>query len=187
MMPEGFAGDQLNRLLTPLVVVARLAEQQGPDEARTWRHRSFESLILHHARAFHRSARGALDPADQRGQPGRCLADASELSAQAGHAYAQGVALPAGLPIGVRHAWCITADGEVLDPAWPTGEAAVYIGVPFTAAFRRRMRPPALLGHHRHGLALLRDGVPPGALVDIGEPLPPSAQAPAWTATHLPY
>ena len=164
----------LNAVLAPLTVAARLASQQAPQSAATWRYRSFAELVL---------AEGVVgttpttDVAShhRRGPSGRCFSNASSWSRDDGLIYAEGYAATARVPFGVEHAWCLTGTGIVLDPTWPPGLGVVYIGIAVTSAYRSSIAESSLLHPHPAGLALLRDGLPDHARVPAfdGWRLPP--------------
>ncbi|WP_063129918.1 hypothetical protein [Nocardia fusca] len=74
----------------------------------------------------------------------------------------------------IDHAWCLTEDGHVADPALEDGQAEGYFGVPVTDDFRRQQRmlrgtdalftadpTNPIAGYATH---ILRHGIPPTAL-----------------------
>lgn len=110
------------------------------------------------------------------GRVGECFAAAHEWADRMGWTYVEGlVHVPAAAlwPV-FDHAWCLTEDGSVADPALPDGLAAGYVGVPYSEAFRREQsgrRGDALITFGRVALgantSVLRDGLPAGAVADI--------------------
>jgi hypothetical protein len=63
----------------------------------------------------------------------QCYKNAGVLaleSAGAAYTYCEGYALRKGL-IPVHHAWCLDAQGHVVDPTWPFEEGNEYLGVAF--------------------------------------------------------
>ena len=72
--------------------------------------------------------------------PKRCFGNALGLANQAkGLAYCEGYAISGyvGLPLPVEHAWCVSADGTVVDPTWTDSDASVYFGIAFAPAFAK--------------------------------------------------
>ncbi|MGW7100453.1 hypothetical protein [Streptomyces sp. NPDC054838] len=145
----------------------------------TWAHRSFAHLLGAHG-VFYPPAPW---PAGQHpGRMGQCFAAAHEWADRMGWTYAEGLALLAeppfpGLPPTIEHAWCLTADGTVADPAVPDGWTIGYLGLPFSTAFRQNLRDArpgaAIITQSLSGdgcryifenTAILREGLPLGAL-----------------------
>jgi len=164
----------LEAVLLPVRVAAELAETQAPAHAADWRYRSFAALLLAEGTVF--GASGHV-PIAQRGPPGECMANARAWSAADGHAYAEGWAATNRYVIGVEHAWCLSAEGRVLDPTWAPGTGLVYVGLAVTAAYRLGVAHPILLRPHEAGLALLRHGLPDEARVTVGQPCPELARS----------
>ncbi|MEU3512216.1 hypothetical protein ABZ733_30895 [Streptomyces longwoodensis] len=104
----------------------------------TWAHRSFADLVTAYGLFF--------EPAPwlKRGpqRPGQCFAAASHWSDEKGWAYVEGFALaPAAAPFTVfEHAWCLTDEGDVADPALPDAVATGYFGIPLNSDFRREQQ-----------------------------------------------
>ncbi|MFD9484126.1 hypothetical protein ACFWBX_08990 [Streptomyces sp. NPDC059991] len=104
----------------------------------TWAHRSFADLVTAHGLFF--------DPAPwlKRGpqRPGQCFAAASHWSDEKGWAYVEGFAVaPSAVPFAVfEHAWCLTDEGDVADPALPDGVVTGYFGIPLNSDFRREQQ-----------------------------------------------
>ncbi|MEV7181025.1 hypothetical protein [Kitasatospora sp. NPDC093679] len=70
--------------------------------------------------------------------PGRCFAAATDYAEATGATYVEGFVLVPGLtqwPV-FEHAWCLR-NGEVADPSLPDGYAALYLGIPLAAEYRR--------------------------------------------------
>ncbi|MFE2729308.1 hypothetical protein [Kitasatospora sp. NPDC059327] len=122
--------------------------------------------------------RGAPRPA----AAGRCHPSTLRAARQVGAVYVEGFAYAhcAAYP----HAWCARPDGTVLDPRWPDGAAAAYLGVPMTITFveafqQRILTPTAFVRVFDDQVQAVRDaariftgGVPARALVDVGQALP---------------
>ncbi|MFF2228927.1 hypothetical protein ACFVV7_37040 [Streptomyces globisporus] len=112
----------------------------APDTFRHWAYPTFADLVLAHGRLY--------APAPWPGgiqRPGECFAAAHALADRTGWTYCEGFALipsSAGpVPHGVgEHAWCLTTDGQVADPALPDGYAALYWGLPLAEDFRAEHR-----------------------------------------------
>ncbi|MGW2657026.1 hypothetical protein ACWC1D_25640 [Streptomyces sp. NPDC001478] len=100
----------------------------------TWAYRSFADMVAEHGSFF----APAPWPMRHPQTPGRCFAAASEWSDRTGWAYAEGyVLVPSAVPFTVfEHAWCLTDEGKVADPALPDGLASGYLGIPITGKFR---------------------------------------------------
>lgn len=72
-----------------------------------------------------------------RGTPKACFANAQYLArTRKGLRYVEGFATRM---IPVEHAWCIDAEGRVIDPTWDAGEAD-YFGIAFDREAVRRVR-----------------------------------------------
>ncbi|KUN35726.1 hypothetical protein AQJ30_23850 [Streptomyces longwoodensis] len=138
----------------------------------TWAHPSFADLVIAYGLFF--------EPAPwlKRGpqRPGQCFAAASHWSDEKGWAYVEGfAAAPAAAPFTVfEHAWCVTDEGDVADPALPDGVATGYFGIPLNSDFRREQQrvratkavftsDPSnpLAGYNER---ILQQGLPRGAL-----------------------
>ncbi|MGV9267443.1 hypothetical protein ACWDRR_22580 [Kitasatospora sp. NPDC003701] len=105
------------------------------------------------------------------------------MARRVGGGYVEGFVLAAGRLR--RHAWCVRADGAVLDPMWPRGESAqAYLGVPmavwFVEAFQQRTLTKtrfaglldARVQAERDAGRIYRAGVPSAALLDLGAEVP---------------
>ncbi|WP_329142942.1 hypothetical protein OIU91_04535 [Streptomyces sp. NBC_01456] len=144
------------------------------DHCRDWAYPTFAALVLAHGRLY------APTPWPGGPQyPGECFAAAHAWADREGWTYCEGyVLVPSAAdhtPYGaVEHAWCLTTDGQVADPALVDGYAALYCGLPLTEPFRtahRRVRgDDAVLTYGTHPFRaqlneVLREGLPPGALI----------------------
>jgi hypothetical protein len=59
----------------------------------------------------------------------QCFLNAARFESQYGLTYVEGFAHSI---IPVHHAWCVTADGRVVDPTWhDADETTSYLGIPF--------------------------------------------------------
>ncbi|MFD9061509.1 hypothetical protein ACFVZ3_08330 [Kitasatospora purpeofusca] len=157
-------------------LIAAVRTTSDPDE------RAAARVVLAQGRLFTPSPWPAAG-VPRRGAPTRCFANALRVAQRAGGAYVEGFVLASGSLR--RHAWCARADGAVLDPAWPRGEAApAYLGVPtapwFVDAFQQRtLTKTRFVGVLDARVQAERDagrihcgGVPAAALLDLGTPLP---------------
>ncbi|MFD8609583.1 hypothetical protein [Streptomyces sp. NPDC059631] len=98
---------------------------------------TFAELVLAHGRLY------AWPGGPQR--PGQYFAAAHALADREGWTYCEGYVLvpsSAGpVPHGAaEHAWCLTGEGQVADPALPDGYAALYWGLPLAETFRAEHR-----------------------------------------------
>ncbi|MEU3290469.1 hypothetical protein [Streptomyces longwoodensis] len=136
---------------------------------RSWTHPSFADLILTHGRDFD-PAPWPVGAHPQR--TGDCFTAAHEWAERAGWTYCEGYALSGDAIIGAfEHAWCLTPDGRVADPAIPDGWVLAYCGLPLTDTFIRaqdRGESPVITiprdPYVGPNTAILRDGLPPDAL-----------------------
>ncbi|MFI2790593.1 hypothetical protein [Kitasatospora sp. NPDC018614] len=152
----------------------------APDPFRDWAYPTFADLVLAHGRLY---APTPWPGGPQR--PGQCFAAAHALADREGWTYCEGFALvpsSAGpVPHGAaEHAWCLTDDGRVADPALPDGYAALYWGLPLTEEFRAEHRQA------RGDDAVLTYGTDPfrAQLNEVlRTELPPTALAPSLSAT----
>lgn len=133
-------------------------------------HPSFADLVLTHGSDY----APAPWPAGAHPQRmGDCFAAAQEWADREGWTYCEGHALTDDPLLGaIEHAWCLTPDGRVADPAAPDGRILAYRGLPLTDAYRRAQNRDgtAVITYGRDLLtgpntAVLRDGLPPDALV----------------------
>lgn len=89
------------------------------------------ALLLKHGVEYAETA-----PAPWRGVPKGCYANAQYLvKRRKCWQYVEGYACHR---IPLEHAWCLDADGKVVDPTWPEGEH--YFGIPFDMELVRRIR-----------------------------------------------
>ncbi|MFI9825270.1 hypothetical protein ACIHFC_33260 [Streptomyces sp. NPDC052013] len=104
----------------------------------TWAHRSFADLVTAYGSFFNPAP--WLERGPQR--PGHCFAAASHWADEKGWAYVEGFAVtPSNAVFTVfEHAWCLTDEGDVADPALPDGVATGYIGIPLSSSFRREQQ-----------------------------------------------
>ncbi|MFI8459087.1 hypothetical protein [Kitasatospora sp. NPDC085464] len=102
-------------------------------------------------------------------QPRRCFLNSAWTAAEHHLLYVEGWAVPAGFNLQLEHAWCVTPDGTVVDPTWEVPGTA-YFGVPI---LDRDLWPglagcEATLFDIDYMTDLLHDGLPEGAVADIG-------------------
>jgi hypothetical protein len=164
--------------------IARLLEQaraiaalSGPPQRPGFAHQSFLELVLASGRVFRKAPRPDGFP---RARPGRCFHAASATAEMTGLAYVEGLALIGSEQYPFEHAWVADEKGNALDPSMPDIVPVTYVGLAFDAAFRREQQ--TLRGTHAviavdtdgflDNTELLRTGLPQGALLDLGEPLP---------------
>ncbi|MFD9398226.1 hypothetical protein ACFWA4_05330 [Streptomyces sp. NPDC060011] len=104
----------------------------------SWAYRSFADLVAEHGRFYPSAPWPQPDPP----RPGQCFRAASEWADRAGWTYVEGFVLaPPVAPFTVfEHAWCLTQEGRVADPALPDGMATGYVGIPVSCAFRREQQ-----------------------------------------------
>ncbi|MGW1976515.1 hypothetical protein [Streptomyces sp. NPDC001889] len=117
----------------------RSRQRRVGDES--WAYRSFADLVAEHGSFFSPAPWPAAEAHPKAG--GRCFAAASEWSDRTGWTYAEGYAIvPSEVdPFPVfEHAWCLTGEGEVADPALPDGMATGYFGIPVSERFRREQQ-----------------------------------------------
>jgi hypothetical protein len=142
---------------------------------RSWPYPTFADLVLAHGRLYPPAPWGRPDPQ----QPGRCFSAAHYWADRAGWTYCEGYALvPATMPFpAVEHAWCLTPDGLVADPALPDGYATLYWGLPLHDTYRHAHRrgenhDDAILTSGADPFlgpgTALRNGLPPDALHNAG-------------------
>lgn len=69
--------------------------------------------------------------------------------------------------IPVLHAWCVTADGHVVDPTWTTGNGREYVGIAFDTdwveAYTDVRGIYGVIDDWQHDWPLVRDGIPADA------------------------
>lgn len=65
------------------------------------------------------------------GQKRECFANATHLAVhnEDRYAYVEGYAYST-VGLVTSHAWCVTREGEVIDPTWDTPEQCAYLGIP---------------------------------------------------------
>lgn len=146
---------------------------QGHRDA--WVHRSLEELLLEHGRLF---VPAPLGNGYRRLPERQCYANAflmasvrEELTYVEGYAvcdFGDGDWLP------LQHAWCVTADGTVVDPTWPTPGVA-YLGIPLGPASGAPGHGPGMIHDIDQLVTVLTEGLMAGELVDVGRPLPVTA------------
>ena len=104
----------------------------------SWAHCSVADLVAEHGIFYPPAPWPLNDPQ----QPGRCFKAAHEYAERNGWTYTEGfVLVPSAAPFSAfEHAWCLTNDGLVADPALPDGLAAGYFGIPLTDDFRRQQQ-----------------------------------------------
>jgi hypothetical protein len=116
---------------------------------------STADLLLRHGRAYewYRFPRRLA-----RGLPRQCYLNASRLALRSSRfTYVEGCAIGCSLGIPVEHAWCIDAEGRVVDPTWKDGHD--YFGVAFRTTYLRFIlslnRNGGLITNHKMGFPLL--------------------------------
>jgi hypothetical protein len=181
--PEGVDVDTVRRLRAGLDFYLPLAS----DTSRDWHYPTFADLVLTHGHLY---APAPWPGGPQR--PGQYFAAAHALADRKGWTYCEGFALvpssAGSVPHGAaEHAWCLTNDGRVADPALPDGYATLYWGLPLAEAFRAEHRQArgddAVLTYGTNPFRaqlnkVLRTELPATALV----PVQPAASLTRWEA-----
>lgn len=90
-----------------------------------------------HAYILHRGVlfEAAALPADvAKGTKRECYRNAGELALAEPekYAYVEGYAHSV---LAVSHAWCVTRDGQVVDPTWDDAKQCAYVGIPMATEF----------------------------------------------------
>ncbi|MEW1922322.1 hypothetical protein [Streptomyces sp. NPDC088360] len=156
-----------------LVQVLREQVAEHPKSGRrmTWVYGSLHELLLESGRFF--------TPAELPDSVGRlparsCYANAfavatvrRELTYVEGYAVWEAVA---GNLLHIHHAWCVDAQGVVVDPTWPTPGLA-YLGLPIGPQVGAPRLGPGLIEEMEMLYPVLEAGLPAGALVDVGRPV----------------
>ncbi|MFS0691857.1 hypothetical protein [Streptomyces nitrosporeus] len=149
--------------------VARLAE--GNYNTDGWAFPTLYHFLLSHGRRFTVSP----PPPDLTGmEPRLCYSNAARYARDhrsEGLVYAEGFALPGGVDFPLAHAWCVRADGTVLDPTWADTPGRAYIGVAFRDPQRWPYDGGGILQDPDRSYSLLKDGLPEGSLLPAGRPL----------------
>lgn len=93
------------------------------------------SFLLAHGKDY---ALGPQSFAGKRGEQGMCYMNAAHLALDnTGLTYVEGMVSVCGIHI--DHAWCVSADGIVIDPTLANGDdIAGYFGVPFLTDYVRK-------------------------------------------------
>lgn len=82
--------------------------------------------------------RAAPLPADiRKGKPRKCYQNAALLAMHHPEKYIYVEGIAHGI-IATEHAWCVTTDGQVVDPTWKSPENCAYLGIPIAPEFLRR-------------------------------------------------
>ncbi|GGL55306.1 hypothetical protein [Planomonospora parontospora] len=170
--------DPVAQLLAGIRAQAQMWASAHAAARAGWRHVSFPALLLEHGRLFIPAPRPAHLIPDA---PGSCFAAATRLAeTHETLIYVEGMALTGSEPLGFDHAWCVDADGRVVDSTLPDGYGRAYVGVPLTDAYRRSQQAAratdAVLTVDRVGwsdnAAVLQHGLPAAAICDLGQRLP---------------
>ncbi|MCZ0984152.1 hypothetical protein O1L60_46175 [Streptomyces diastatochromogenes] len=107
-------------------------------------------------------------------EPRLCYSNAARYARDhrsEGLVYAEGFALPGGVDFPLAHAWCVRADGTVLDPTWADTPGRAYIGVAFRDPQRWPYDGGGILQDPDRSYSLLKDGLPEDSLLPAGRPL----------------
>ncbi|MDB6017694.1 MAG: hypothetical protein JWR19_2183 [Pedosphaera sp.] len=113
--------------------IATMLDDVHGDQKMNRRFVSLERLLLECGREF------PLAPMPDElkrfmGKKGHCYMNATQLALSGFEAiYCEGYAVCKGLPIPLRHGFCITPSGEVIDPTWKDGTE--YFGIPISKRF----------------------------------------------------
>lgn len=138
-----------------------------------WRYQTFPDLLLDLAAP--REAPLVLPDDIAWMEPGNCYENAHSLMLERDLTYVEGIALFTAVPI--QHAWCETADGQIVDPTWVglkqyvgghlRPDNAFYLGVRFSTEYKIRhmftRERYAIFGddigdHIQHGFTTNDDG-----------------------------
>ncbi|MDX8140578.1 MULTISPECIES: hypothetical protein [Lentzea] len=139
---------------------------------RTWLFTCVEELVLE---TGYWGVPTELPPGHVRGAAGRCFANASAYATVHCLTYVEGFALST-VGIAYPHAWAVDDAGNVHDSTWPGTRGLAYLGIPFSAAYVEAfdgILGDARLVHDAHldDYRMLRDGLPDGAVLPLGEPV----------------
>lgn len=107
-----------------LEAIADMQSRTRNGAASRFRFVGLEDLVLKWGREF------SLAPYPEglwRGKKRECFHNAFRLASEADLFYVEGYALSI---IPMLHAWCIDADGRVVDPTWDPDENMAYLGIP---------------------------------------------------------
>lgn len=89
--------------------------------------RSAAELLLAHGQGHRSPATETSRVTD--GAAGACYETAFRLACAENLYYAEGYACPLAVGVPLMHAWCLDADGAVVDPTWPDASQTAYLGV----------------------------------------------------------
>ncbi|MFK0250175.1 hypothetical protein ACIQUM_36200 [Amycolatopsis azurea] len=164
----------LSRIAVGLAEMGRVSAANGP-ESKRWRYPGQAALLAAEGRLFTPASEPVPD--GRLGALGECWFNASVFADDhPGAVYVEGWAM-AVLGFEMPHAWCAVGD-TAIEPTAGWAGPVVYLGVPFSAAFRRqqyeRYGVGSILWEAEVSREWFRDGFPPGAIAEgVGRPLPP--------------
>jgi hypothetical protein len=146
--------DHAAHLVRQVTERAEAAEREG-------RTSDVERFVLAHGRSYGRVAPGRTTLMARN----TCHQNAASLAESSGLTYVEGYALVA-VPnlCALDHAWCVDADGRVVEPTWRE-PGLTYFGVRFAPAYVARLM--AVADEPEHGLLRGRGC---GPLLDGDEP-----------------
>ncbi|XVU24243.1 hypothetical protein ACQPZJ_44605 [Actinoplanes sp. CA-054009] len=147
-----------------------LVDRSGHTRAG-WRYPTSSHLLLAEGRLY---APGPL-PGEVGKMPDRfCFQNAAEVARLHGLTYAEGMAaFSNGGAFGcLAHAWCVTADGAVIDPTWDPGVGVAYLGIAVTDQRLWPRQNRGLLDNYELSAPFLRGGFPPGSALPAGRSVP---------------
>ncbi|WP_404870951.1 hypothetical protein ACI1MP_37500 (plasmid) [Kitasatospora griseola] len=149
----------LLRWLHEQITLSWAAGSSRQDPLAGWAHQSVYELVLAHGRWCTPAPlpAGIWPLAEQ-----ECFANAADTeAAHPGLLYTEGFAMVEGLPMALAHAWCTTADGDVVDPTWTDLPGAAYLGIPLARTGPRPTHPtyPSVLEHPASAYPLLQYGL----------------------------
>ncbi|WP_132492233.1 hypothetical protein [Saccharopolyspora elongata] len=173
----GMVDRSMGELIRFLEVMAEFGRRGAQRHLQHFRFLAFAELLLTEGRVWHTTVEPERFGATH-GPERECYSNATSL-AESKHdlIYVEGFGLPAVMPLGTEHAWCVPrTDDGVIEVTWPRNDGLAYIDLPFTDEFRRKIqhetdRLPILLPHTEAGRSLLQDGPPADAIVDVGQPI----------------
>lgn len=142
-----------------LAVLAKLLRTRNP----AWKYASVQEFVLANGVFF--PLRFALA---EKGPAKHCYMNAwRAMMADEKLCYCEGYAMIADVPFPFDHAWCVDAEGRIVEPTWETPGVS-YVGVCFERAFvAERISAQGLYGllcDRSAELLFLENGAPWGAL-----------------------
>lgn len=92
-----------------------------------------EQLVLSHGKVM------TAIPTEQTGVKRECFKNAALMAFDdPSLTYVEGVAIGTYIPFPIHHAWCIDAEGNVIDNTWDNPEECEYMGIAFPTRYLRK-------------------------------------------------